>query len=162
MYLILNRKIKYKGKTYPLNEKGVTDPVPVNAKDVKFFEDNGMVVNVIDDKGNKAYVDKRDKEIETLKAEIEELKAELAQKDKLITTLEHQVEELKNTAPEVNMDSVDVTELESEVETDDLEEKSIEELYDLACGLDISGRSKLRNDKKALIKAIREAQAKGD
>jgi hypothetical protein len=43
-----------------------------------------------------------------------------------------------------------------------LEEKTVTELYDIAQELDIEGRTKLRNDRKELLAAVKEALAEKD
>lgn len=163
--LILNQKIKYKGKSYPVNAKGVTDPVPVAAKDVEFFDDAGMIVDAIDDEGKRMYIDDRDKTIEQLEGKLEKLRAQLAQKDEIITDLEVHIEELKAVEPEKgDKDTGDdksnkTGDGNKEPEDEPLEEKTVEELYTMAGELDISGRSKLRNDKDELLKAVKKALA---
>lgn len=160
--LILNQKIKYKGKSYPVNSKGKTDPIPVDEKDVEFFEEAKMIVEAIDDEGKKLYLDERDKIIEKLKAEIEKLGAQLAKKDEIIMDLEVEVEELKGNQVQLTDEGgsgVVENNTGNKVPTDELEEKTVDELYAMAGELDISGRSKLRNDKEALLEAVKKALA---
>lgn len=159
--LILNQKIKYKGKSYPVNSKGVTVPVPVEKKDIKFFDDAGMIVDAIDDEGKKLYIDDRDKTIEQLKAENKKLQAQLVAKDEIITDLQVQIEELKDGEPDKgDSDSgADSNEGDKQPKGEPLEEKTVDELYEMAGELDIKGRSKLRNDKDELVKAVKEALA---
>lgn len=48
------------------------------------------------------------------------------------------------------------TEEESGIDIDSLEEKSSAELYEVAQELEIEGRSKLKNDKEAMVEAIKQ------
>ncbi|MCG8514556.1 MAG: hypothetical protein MI740_10470 [Halanaerobiales bacterium] len=154
--VILNTKVKYKDKTYPVNSKGVTEPIPATKKDVKFFQDRNMIVDVMDEKGQKMYLDKKDETIN-------ELKKELIQKDETIAAMREKInrlgevyeQEKNNSSTSGEEQSVD----NSSGKIDPLEEKSLEELFVMAGELKIQGRSKIRTDKEKLIKAIKVAQA---
>jgi predicted mannosyl-3-phosphoglycerate phosphatase (HAD superfamily) len=130
--VILDRQVKYNNETYP---KGKT--VPVKKKDLPEFKESGMINRVKGDVDEDLLLDDNaaSQKIKELKTKLKKINAE--------------EKELKN----------EVTELKEKEPPDyiiDLESKTATELYELTQELEIEGRTKLRNDKEAMIQAIKE------
>lgn len=85
--LILNQKVKYKGETYPVNDEGITTPIPVETKDITFFQNNKMVVETLDDDGKKVIFEPTDQTAEALKAELEQKDRDIASMQEMINKL---------------------------------------------------------------------------
>ena len=150
--LILDRQVKYNGETYSKGE-----PVPVKEKDMPEFENSGMIERVkgdfdeyllLDNNSKDKLIEKLNKENEKLKAEIDRLNKENEQFKKEYKSLKKEVKKLE--------EEIKGSEQKERVPKDDLESKTSTELYELTKELEIEGRTKLRNDKQAMITAIRE------